>query len=224
MWHDADMATREANGDRIRADQATRRPETDQDVGEPLGVVVGENLRRIREERRLTQHEAARMCQAVGLNWSRSRLAGFEGGGREGVDVGTLQLLAAALDVPPADLFAGDGRVRLSALGRQSRAGLRRQLAGPDWRKLPPEDQPEVMRFTKAAVEADGALADRLGVPTNAVVEIAAKLWGRSLTEERDRRVSALGEMEPNERQAHRGHITRELAQEIERLVEGGER
>ncbi len=96
-------------------------------------------------------------------------------------------------------------------------------LTGPDWRQLEPEDQPKPARTSNAAVEADRTLADRLDVPTEVVARIATELWGRSLTEERDRRVDALGEMEPNERQAHRGHVTRELAQEIERLVVGNE-
>lgn len=187
------------------------------------GQVVGENVRRLREQRRLTQHETVRLLRSVGLSLSQSRIAAIERGDRASVDVGVLLLLCRAFSVAPSELFAGAGAVRLSAGATQSRAGIRQMLTGPDWRQLEPEDQPKPARTSNAAVEADRTLADRLDVPTEVVARIATELWGRSLTEERDRRVDALGEMEPNERQAHRGHVTRELAQEIERLVVGNE-
>ncbi len=202
----------------------------------PIGHVVGENLLRIRQERRLTQHEAARQCQAVGLNWTRVRVAAIERGDRETVDVGTLLLLAEAFQVAPAEFFAGAGDVLLSSGAVQSRAGLCQTLSSADRPPLAAEDRvirlkilksdseearDQDARMVNATIEADIALAGRLGVPSGQVVDAALAIWGRSLTEERDARVSALGDLETGERQAHRGHITRELAQEIERRIGG---
>lgn len=65
-------------------------------------------------------------------------------------------------------------------------------------------------------VEADHALAQRLNVAPQIVVDIALQIWGNTLTEERDARVARLGAMDLGKRHAHRGHITRELSQEIE--------
>jgi hypothetical protein len=56
-------------------------------------------------------------------------------------------------------------------------------------------------------------------VSTAAVIMAARRTWGRTLTEERDRRVAALGGMDMGGRQAHRGHLTRELALEIETML-----
>lgn len=63
---------------------------------------------------------------------------------------------------------------------------------------------------------ADQTLAHRLDVPLRVITGIALKLWDRTLTDERDVRVAELGDLDPGERQAHRGHITRELSKQIE--------
>lgn len=211
MWFHADMATGEATGEDKGAEGVAS-----------VGTVVGENLRRIRETQKLTQHEAARRCQAVGLNWSRSRLADVERGFRETIDVGTLLLLATAFDVPVSELFAGDGLVQLATKGTQTRSGTRRLLSSRDtWRELPPKDQPESARVADTAIEADAALADRLGVSTTRVLDMATRIFrGLSLTQERDRRIAALGNLDTGERAAHRGHITRELGRLLEEVIE----
>lgn len=53
-------------------------------------------------------------------------------------------------------------------------------------------------------------------MPARAVAETAIELWGRTLTDERDFRVAELGDMDVGERQAHRGHLTRELSQQVQ--------
>lgn len=70
-----------------------------------VGPVVGANLRRIRELRRWTQEEMAYRLRQWGLGWSRAQLAMCEAGLRDGMDMGALVLLAAALDVPLAELY-----------------------------------------------------------------------------------------------------------------------
>lgn len=68
--------------------------------------------------------------------------------------------------------------------------------------------------------EADNTLANRLGVSPKAVVDIAQKLWGRTLTDERDAQLADLGDIDINERQARRGHITRLLSQQVQAEID----
>jgi transcriptional regulator with XRE-family HTH domain len=151
------------------------------------GLVVGENLRRIREQRRWTQEEMAHHLRQWGLGWSRAYLAAYEAGHRDGIDVAVVSVLSAALGVPLGDLYPPPAGRRHVATERQ---------------------------------EADAALAERRGLPVQHVMAVARRIYeGRTLTEERDLRVqtSSVGEsMSIGERQARRGHITRELAKEVE--------
>lgn len=202
-----------------------------------VGQVVGENMRRLRRDRRWTQDTAAHEFTAVGLYWKRTHIAALESGRRETVDVGTLVLLAAAFDVPVTELYRGEGDVLLTPRAdaddytvTATRAQLREWFSGAESNIM--------IRGTRAAlaaaehsqhktrpipVEADRALAKRLGRDLRDVVEAAEGLWGRSLTEERDRRVSELGDLPIGERQARQGHITRELSAALRQWIERGE-
>jgi len=68
----------------------------------------------------------------------------------------------------------------------------------------------------EAAGEAEQKAARRLGVHPAAVALAAHRLWGRSLTAERDRRVAeqSPGDL-PRRIQAVRGHVTRKLVAEL---------
>jgi transcriptional regulator with XRE-family HTH domain len=81
----------------------------------------------------------------------------------------------------------------------------------------------------EAAGEAEQKAASRLGAPPIAVALEARRLWQRSLTAERDRRVASEESAEsedssesenthPRSRQAVRGHVTRLLITELESL------
>jgi transcriptional regulator with XRE-family HTH domain len=153
------------------------------------GLVVGESLRRIRDRRRWTQEEMAHHLRQWGLDWSRAHLAAYEAGHRDGVDVAVVSLLSVALNVPLTELYPPFGE----------RTGIE----------------------VRNRREADAALAKRLGRSADEVTATAQRLYGgRTLTEERDLRVAALSADEPpmgiGERQAHRGHVTRDLSREIE--------
>jgi hypothetical protein len=65
--------------------------------------------------------------------------------------------------------------------------------------------------------DAERKAADKLSVDPLVLAVGAAKLWGRSLTAERDRRISdrAADVVSPRTRQALRGHTTRELLTEL---------
>lgn len=65
--------------------------------------------------------------------------------------------------------------------------------------------------------EAERKLARKLDVPAVAVAMVAFRLWGRSLSDERDARAGDLGDR--RRRQAQRGHITRQLEAELRPLL-----
>jgi transcriptional regulator with XRE-family HTH domain len=68
--------------------------------------------------------------------------------------------------------------------------------------------------------EAEEKAASKLGVTATLVALAARKLWGRSLTQERDRRVAENGtQRSAATLQAIRGHVTRALLEEIEPIL-----
>lgn len=200
--------------------------------GLPLGVVVGRNVKRLRLERALTQHELAQVWKRYGLVWARSKLAALETGGRPQVSAGELVLIALAMRVPIGELFDGPegSRVSLAPYEIDFDAAEFAQLFATE---LPPieltikgdayrahlEHLEQVQK--EQSVQADVELAQRLGIHPRDVIRVAMGLFdGRSLTVERDRRVERMGAMTVQERQAHRGHVTRELSSMIERRLE----
>ncbi len=63
---------------------------------------------------------------------------------------------------------------------------------------------------------AERHAADRLGVSPLAVSVAAHRLWKRSFSDERDRRVSEQGDAGPRTLRARRGHVTRSMLTEIQ--------
>lgn len=186
--------------------------------GTPLGVVVGENVRRLRIMRGLTQHELCQVWRRVGLTWARSKLAALESGARPRIDVGELVLMANGLEVQLSALFAGD-EASLVALDPHLDPDLRYRISRGQLRGLFTGEAIAVEHdlVTEQVGPADVDLARRLGVEPRVVAMAAAAIFdGRNLTEERDRRVRRMGELTAAQRQSHRGHVTRELAREIE--------
>jgi transcriptional regulator with XRE-family HTH domain len=199
-----------------------------------VGAVVGENLQRLRERARLTQHELARLLARRGAQWHRSKIAAIEAGERPNLSFGDVLVLANALNVELAELYEGDGEVTLTEYITLSRPMVRDVIRGTyvvggsaGWDPTTRQDElTELARIRadddalKAASllgsEADRALAHRLNVPARAVAETAIELWNRTLTEERDARAAGLGDMSAGERQARRGHITRELSRQLQ--------
>lgn len=199
-----------------------------------VGAVVGENLQRLRERARLTQHELARLLVRRGAQWHRSKIAAIEAGERPNLSFADVLVLANVFNVELAELYEGDGEVTLTEFITLSRPMIRDVIRGTyvvggsdKW--SPETRQDELLGLARMradddarkaasvpATEADRALAHRLNVPARAVVEIATELWDRTLTDERDFRVAERGDMGVGERQAYRGHITRELSHQIQ--------
>lgn len=181
----------------------------------------------------MTQYEIAFSYQRTGVGWTRSQVAAFEAGNRPKVDIGLLVPLASTFGVPITDLFEGDGYLLLGPGLCQTRKGFREALSGTPVHRLDRDDQPmffdpEKKKTLRHAdlrspreMPADIDLAKRLDVDVREVLRVAREMFnGRTLTEERDRRVEMLesesGEtMGSSGRQAHRGHITRELTERI---------
>ncbi|MFF3461011.1 helix-turn-helix domain-containing protein [Streptomyces sp. NPDC001984] len=196
-----------------------------------VGAVVGENLKSLRKARRWTQDAAAAQLSSRGFAWKRAHIADLESGRRETLDLGALIVLGAVLEVQLSDLFAGDGDVLLTPRAdfpqhaiTVTREQLRAWLLGEKtWVRIDgSEGVRAVLHGTPA--QADDALAKRLGIPTGDVVAAARRLWGRSLTQERDERVLQLGDLPIEERQARQGHITRELSSDLSAWIAEGER
>ncbi len=190
-----------------------------------VGQVAGENLRRLRVARNLTQDELSRRLGAHGLFWQRSHIAALETGNRESVDLGVLWILAVALDVSIQRFFEGDGDIRLTAEATVTREHFRALLPKPTKRpkaqiELGSRAARELFRQADGvetiSFQADAELAQRLGLRPEDVYREAERLWGRNLHQERERRLAELGEMTAAQRRAKRGHITRQLAKELE--------
>jgi transcriptional regulator with XRE-family HTH domain len=190
----------------------------------PLGVVVGENLRRLRDAQGLTQDEAADRLRAIGLSWSRSHVAAIETGNRESMDLLTAVLVATVLRVEVGELFGGDGMVRYEG-GAVPRSWLRDIFRGGkvpgavevlvDDDTIGPEEEGAFRVTQTAAFTVDAAIARSLQVRPEDIAAAARKLWNQTALQERDRRVAELGDLTARQRQAHRGHVTRALTKEI---------
>jgi transcriptional regulator with XRE-family HTH domain len=210
--------------------------------------VVGENVRRIRDEAGARQDDVAAAARGVGLSWTRSKIAALERG-EKALDLAEAVLLAEAMGevsgrpVGVADLLAGDGAVRLSREVALHRKALRRFLNGDPVKvlvrdipggpermqkalaKVPamlkrmellagPDASLETMRHAETvAGEAEERVGRTLGVSKMDVAYLAVGLWGRTLGEERDRRVG--DDVPLASRSAKRGRVTRQLVEEL---------
>ncbi len=223
---------------RSRAETATgRRAEL------PFGVALGHQLRRVREENGQTAAQVAHRAGYIGLRWDRSTVARIELGQRQ-VTAGELLLLTVLFDRPLSALLPTEA-VRLNDVATATPTELAEVLTrSPDSRGWHFEGLLEAvqeglerLRGPLKALEArlPGATAidlihaashmreetttkaaRRLDATAEEVAVAAVMLWERSLPEERDRRVEALGPTNGvRAKQARRGHVTRALLEEL---------
>lgn len=178
-----------------------------------------DQLKEWRERWDLTQDQMAAAARDRGLRWSRSTVASIEIGRRELSLAEFVALRNAPVSIDElSDFF--------------SHAATLRGIAG------------EAAEHLEAEIQA----AKKLRVKTEVVVETAQRLWGKTLTEERDHRVKGLGignlvetaddvrskmaaRGEPMNKaglnlhrmvQAHRGHCTRVLLAELADALKKG--
>ena len=169
-----------------------------------LETVIASNVRRIRSETGRTQDQVAARLRVRGLSWTQSTVSEIEAGER-GLDLGEFIVLAlVGLGVPPAELLSGmEGPVWIAGSLVLDLGQLRDILVTTP----PPNPEPGIEVADRQ--EAERKAARRLGIPVAEVVAISVRLWGQSLTAERDGRIA------PDANHAARGHVTRLLVEEI---------
>jgi transcriptional regulator with XRE-family HTH domain len=193
----------------------------------PFRDLLAERVRRRRRQLRLTQDELARLAWAEGNpSMTRGVVAAVE---RGTADL-TLPQLAVLVRVLNTDLktLLGSGKVFIDtgvAIGVDE---LVAQALGHDtaW-NFTTDSSARIVRGRHGIVAgflsppigvAEHKASRSLGVSPEEVARAAGSLWSRSLTEERDVRLSklALKGSSPRTIQALRGHITRTLLKELE--------
>jgi hypothetical protein len=215
-----------------------------------LGELIGRNLREYRAATAQTQDHLAGHLRARGLMWTRTQLAKVERGERD-VGLGELFALIVALEVAPAELLSGErgewvmltdhvsvspGQLALWMSPKKSRLGGDDvQLLGIPTRlvlipgKIRPNAWPDLddeeldSADVAAGGDAERKAAERLGVDAVTVARAALVTWRRGLVDERDARVMAQvpKEATPRTVQAARGHVTRQLLEELRPVIAG---
>jgi transcriptional regulator with XRE-family HTH domain len=203
-----------------------------------LGEVVGRNLRSYREQYGWSQDHVARMLRVHGLGWTRTQLAKVERGERP-VSFEELLLVSIALGPGPAFFVTGpaDEWVTLSDETAVRPRALAAMLSGkkhrpsdvkmrltqdratdPAWPELTGANL--TLADADAEAEPEQKAADKLGVDPVIVARASWVTWGKSFSEERDYRVSyqAPG-AEARTVQAVRGHVTRDLLNELREVI-----
>jgi transcriptional regulator with XRE-family HTH domain len=192
-----------------------------------VGQAIGHRLRELREANGLTHDQLAfRLLMNAGLAWTPDVLSAIEAGRRHGVDLGEFLMLVRALGQRPEVFFAGSGVVQVGPRTGFDRGLIRSLLRG---RALEGGTHIDLRPSSVASdfSEAEQHAAAKLSVEPGTVRRVALQIWrGRRLHEERDRRLArnVRGEpnrLEPGERTARRGRITRELLLELQAALEG---
>jgi transcriptional regulator with XRE-family HTH domain len=152
------------------------------------------------------------------------------------VDVSTLVPATSTVQLGP-DAFATGRAVRAAMTGRVTdvdltelrtprtvewtrtlkAAGEKMSAAKRIWPKAKPVDLVNAEMDSDQVVERRAA--ERLGVSSFEVAVAARRLWNRSMTEERDRRLAAAGTMSGTSAKAYAGHVTRQLTEELRPVV-----
>jgi transcriptional regulator with XRE-family HTH domain len=185
-----------------------------------IGSVIGLRVRKLREDRAMTQVELLSELRRVGVRWPRSRLVPFEQGSVRDISLTELLSLGAVLQVGITDLIHGHGRVLLGEGASIDLESVRRYLADkpphrlgiahPEGRSSPaPGADPWGMSFEQE-------LAQEFDVPEREIGYSADRVFGRSATAERDRLLAAIGDVPKPERTARRGHATKTVKNRIE--------
>lgn len=190
--------------------------------------VIGRNLRRLREERGWSQDAMARTLRLGGLPWSQSTVALAEAGTRT-FTFDEFLTLAAFVGLTGL-LGSDDDQVRLGAF--DTKMNVVRQLLAGEYGTASPFEF-EIDRRARALLrigaadssdiaanatgQAEQKAARRLRCSVAEVIEASARLWYRSLTQERDRLVDERAPEGASTRtlQAIRGHVTRELLEQL---------
>jgi hypothetical protein len=201
------------------------------DEANTYNSALGKAVRQRRDALQLPQDALAGLLWPFG--WTRNVVAAVERGVRD-LTVPESLALAAALRTDLPSLLSGLGDVEISpgttVAGSQLAHHLVDQPQGP-W-SIRHELGDVQVNFATGGLagfgdvvgrlsghysDIDRNAAERFGVEPATISLTAERLWGQSLTEERELRVDAAvpPDATPRSRQAARGHITRALNREL---------
>jgi transcriptional regulator with XRE-family HTH domain len=200
----------------------------------PVGAVIGSNVRRAREHLGATLDDVGRALRDRGWRVSNLQLGDLEQG-RRSVKVEELFALADALNVPAASLLQVPPDLHDRAgIGGESHF-VERLTAAPfaqpmeSWSAL--EASRRAAQFSETGRhsiadesmrEAERYAAQVLDLSADDVVRQSYALWGRTLSDERDHRAAA--RIEPGTGKASRAmiraHVTRRLLEELRDIIE----
>jgi transcriptional regulator with XRE-family HTH domain len=207
----------------------------------PLEHVIGQRTRTIREREGLTQDELAADVRRQGLNWSRSAIASLEGGMKalSLVEVAVLvmtlrqyepRLTFVDIVTSPHAIRVGDSQKggdyvawvieqRFSETESSDALGIPEKYRVQDYRLIMPKARATDIARAERDAKGDAELRTgrRLHVDATWVALAALRVWGHSLSEERDIRVAAGPD---GDRRALRGHVTRQLTDELAPILE----
>jgi transcriptional regulator with XRE-family HTH domain len=197
-----------------------------------MSTYLATRFRAMRVGAGLTQDEVANRAASWGLEWKPATVTAIEGEQRA-LSVAELLLLPVILGAPLVDIVAAEGdEVELApglvldgaTVRRLVQSGERWDLASPfgSLPVEPPGPSPE-----QQVLEAERQAARKLGVPAQAVLDVAMWLWGHNLTAQRNADVEdeirALGaDVGARSLQAMRGNVTRRLTAKVEAAIRSG--
>lgn len=176
----------------VKMEQILPQTNEPQVVSEPMSL--GEAFRNFRKAQGWSQDETACRAQRVGLPWDRDTIAGLERSSRR--------------------LYASE-ILRSGVLYKQSPEVIIKLCSSAD---INPCDN----FVGDTARSAERQAASKFKVSPEKLVVAAHKLWGRGLTDERDRRLANIGrhyQGPPHARRATRGHISRQLLMELKDVM-----
>lgn len=200
---------------------------------------VARFLRAWRRREGETQDFVAWKAQQVGLDWNRSTIAAIEAGRKTlsfGEAIALCYLLSISGDpvVKPSDFLGDVDALDVTVILRARSSHVRDLIEGrlEELDAFPfleafTDDRPfgwvGIGNYISAEIwdrEAERNVARRLGISPESLIRAAKTIWGQALSEERDKRLLELeyGDRKLSARslQAHRGHVTRRLMDELQ--------
>jgi transcriptional regulator with XRE-family HTH domain len=195
-----------------------------------LAREVGKELEAFRKAQGLRQDDVARAARQAGLTWTRSVVVALEAGRRDLTidEFARLPLLLERLGIAQAvvrlenrgdfaqlhvaPLFERGQVLTTKWVAPHVERVRRSRQAVPGARFLDVE-----VAYKAAGGDLEHKIGRRLELDPLIVSLVALRVWGRSLSEERDRRIAELAPpgTAPRAMQALRGHLTRALLKEL---------
>lgn len=183
--------------------------------------LLAAGVKAARQARGWTQEDAARHFRLHGLTtWRTGTVGGMEAGLRN-PRLDDVILICASLGVTLEELLPGTGEaVELGDGMVMTPATIRALLAGA----APGAANSHPAQIQGSAPgdlpgDAERHAAKRLGAEVAQVVLASRALWGRSFTEERDRRAGLTDGMTPRTVQARRGLAARAMLAELQAAI-----